>query len=234
MMTQLRAAMVSKRMADNIACTAKSKSVIDFANAIARERRLAVLPEMGPGTTSFNILPDGQAVSVSCADGSTDEDPIVRISGSSLGGKFDFTCHINEIDPENASYAELYALSEHQLRTAGTSAVQSLLRPYQTGAVSGDITQKRSDWKTLSQRPGSTGNPLLDYVTGGSSLLDYVTGSSSPLDSGNSLFDYTSSTTELLQLLQSSMLNQMQGSSLYNPSDMLSLLGDLPQNRFGL
>ena len=41
---------------------------------------------------------------------STAEDPIVRISGTADGKRFDFTCHIHSIDPSNASYAELAAL----------------------------------------------------------------------------------------------------------------------------
>ena len=38
---------------------------------------------------------------------STAEDPVVRISGTAESGKFDFICHIRDIDPSNASYAEL-------------------------------------------------------------------------------------------------------------------------------
>ena len=44
--------------------------------------------------------------------GSTDEDPVVRIRGTASSGEFDFTCHIRDIDPRSASYAELAAYQE--------------------------------------------------------------------------------------------------------------------------
>lgn len=48
---------------------------------------------------------------------STPEDPIVRISGVADSGPFDFICHINDVDPANASYAELAALRGHLAKT---------------------------------------------------------------------------------------------------------------------
>lgn len=48
---------------------------------------------------------------------STPEDPIVRISGMASGGPFDFICHINDVDPTGASYAELAALWGHLAKT---------------------------------------------------------------------------------------------------------------------
>ena len=41
---------------------------------------------------------------------STAKDPIVSVWGTSDSGAYDFTCHVKEIDPSNASYAELAAL----------------------------------------------------------------------------------------------------------------------------
>lgn len=76
---------------------------------------------------------------------STDEDPIVRIWGTSGSGAFDFTCHIRDIDPSNASYAELAALNRWLYRTG---AYQTKF-PGQAGSVLpcgmdwGDISKKR-------------------------------------------------------------------------------------------
>lgn len=75
---------------------------------------------------------------------STPEDPIVRVSGTSDSGSYDFTCHISEIDPSNASYAELAALFGH-LEKSG--AFQSGLRfapsVLPTGLEAGDIAERR-------------------------------------------------------------------------------------------
>ncbi len=58
-----------------------------------------------------------QSVYVSYTEESTADDPIVRIRGEADSGSFDFTCHINEIDPRGASYAELSALYGHLVKT---------------------------------------------------------------------------------------------------------------------
>ncbi len=83
---------------------------------------------------------------------STPEDPIVRVSGKSDSGPFDFTCHIKEIDPSNASYAELAALFGHLQKTG---AFQSSLRVapsvVPTGLETGDISEKR-DYLSMIDR----------------------------------------------------------------------------------
>lgn len=89
---------------------------------------------------------------------STDEDPIVRIRGTASSGEFDFTCHIRDIDPHNASYAELAALNRWLCRTG---AYQTKF-PGQAGSVlpcgmdCGDVSKKRdfiSGIQTLSLLP---------------------------------------------------------------------------------
>jgi len=65
-----------------------------------------------PGKTGM------QTVYVEYTADSTQEDPIVQISGTADSGKFDFICHINDIDPTRASYAEMAALYAH-LRKSG-------------------------------------------------------------------------------------------------------------------
>lgn len=55
----------------------------------------------------------GQNLFVEYAENSTPEDPIVRIRATSNGKSYDFTRHINDIDPSNASYAEMGALVGH-------------------------------------------------------------------------------------------------------------------------
>lgn len=76
---------------------------------------------------------------------STDEDPIVRIRGTANSGEFDFTCHIRDIDPRNASYAELAALNRWLCRTG----VYQTKSPNQAGSVlpcgmdCGDVSKKQ-------------------------------------------------------------------------------------------
>lgn len=76
---------------------------------------------------------------------STPEDPIVRVTGASDSGSYDFTCHIKDIDPSNASYAELAALFGHLGKTGayqgGQGSRSSGAVP--TGLETGDITERR-------------------------------------------------------------------------------------------
>lgn len=51
-----------------------------------------------------------QNIYVEYTPDSAAEDPVVRISGTADSGEFDFICHVRDIDPSNASYAELSAL----------------------------------------------------------------------------------------------------------------------------
>lgn len=77
---------------------------------------------------------------------STAEDPIVRIRGRSSGGEYDFTCRISDIDPEQASYAEMCALWGH-LRKTGELSFQfggedRPVVPY--GVEVRDVTQRQN------------------------------------------------------------------------------------------
>ena len=71
---------------------------------------------------------------------STPEDPIVRISGVANSGPFDLIRHINDIDPANASYAELAALRGHLAKT-GQSVTDAPTLPH-TMEFREDITGK--------------------------------------------------------------------------------------------
>ena len=71
-----------------------------------------------------------QNVYAEYTEDSTEEDPIVRISGEADSGPFDFTCHINDIDPRNASYAEMSALYGHLVRLGRFSNTTSAVTPY--------------------------------------------------------------------------------------------------------
>lgn len=76
---------------------------------------------------------------------STPENPIVRISGTSDSGPYDFTCQIQDIDPSNASYAELAALYGHLVKTGAHQS--ALPREFQgvlpTGMGPYDVSEKR-------------------------------------------------------------------------------------------
>ena len=76
---------------------------------------------------------------------STEEDPVVRIKGQASDGEFDFTCHINDIDPKQASYAEMCALFGHLQKTGqippeANSLVHFNVLPH--GINTGKVTQK--------------------------------------------------------------------------------------------
>ncbi len=74
---------------------------------------------------------------------STPEDPVVRISGTSDSGPFDFTCHVHDIDPSNASYAELTALYGHLMKTEANQSGLRASGALPTGLTPGDVTEKR-------------------------------------------------------------------------------------------
>lgn len=73
---------------------------------------------------------------------STPEDPVVRVSGTSDSGPYAFICHVNDIDPSNASYAELAALYGHLTRS-GAYRSDSGAGVLPTGLDGGDVTEKR-------------------------------------------------------------------------------------------
>lgn len=76
---------------------------------------------------------------------STDEDPVARIRGNNHDGEFDFVCHINEIDPANASYAEMCALFGHLQKTGQIPSAANLYKYFNVlpcGTNTGDVTQK--------------------------------------------------------------------------------------------
>lgn len=71
-----------------------------------------------------------QNVYVEYTEDSTADDPVVRISGEADSGSFDFVCHINDIDPRNASYAELSALYGHLVKTGEYHSTGGAVTPY--------------------------------------------------------------------------------------------------------
>lgn len=96
--------------------------------------------------TIYSGGPGYQTVYVEYTTDSTAQDPIVRIRGQASSGEYDFICHINDIDPEQASYAEMCALWGH-LRTTGEISFQfggedRPVIPY--GVDTGNILQRQN------------------------------------------------------------------------------------------
>lgn len=96
---------------------------------------------------------DGQYVSVEYAEGSTADDPVVRISGHSLSGDFDFTRHVRDLNPRNASYAELCALVGYQAQTdkSLSGGLPGPLQAVPLGMPVGDFLQK-TDYQSAAAR----------------------------------------------------------------------------------
>ena len=95
----------------------------DFASKLSAARQYThTYIEAPPVTLKMgkNVLCSGehygQSYTVEYTPDSTDEDPIVRISGTANSGEFDFTCHIRDIDPSNASYVEVLIQVQQLLR----------------------------------------------------------------------------------------------------------------------
>lgn len=145
-----------------------------FAGRLTAERETPVHRFIqGPGFSlrmGENILCSGgvgsanvQTYEAEFTEDSTDEDPIVRITGTASSGAFAFICHIRDIDPANASYAELAALNRWLCRT-GTYQTKF---PNQAGNVlpcgmrgidCGDIAEKRDFIRELQGFLASASN----------------------------------------------------------------------------
>ncbi len=86
----------------------------------------------------------GQTAYVEYTDASTESDPIVRISGHSLSGDYDETIHINNIDPEHATYPELCALLGHKKRIGTYQPEHGLILGVPLGVDRGDYSQAQN------------------------------------------------------------------------------------------
>lgn len=118
-------------------------------------------------------------------EGSTAEDPVVRISGVGDSGPFDFLCHLNGVDPANASYVELAALRGHLAKTGVYTGGQSGALPY-TLDFRDDITRKHNFIQEIQDsltRPSRL-VPTASGILGARELLalyqGYASGASGP------------------------------------------------------
>ncbi len=108
-----------------------------YSSALHSEGVYPLRQGAGPGTRTFGeaiVVPlsedperflgcygdgYGQQVLAEYTEDSTQEDPIVRLRGKSFTGDFDYTVHLNEIDPSHAAVPELYALWRHEKTDTG-------------------------------------------------------------------------------------------------------------------
>lgn len=103
----------------------------------------ATIPMWTEDTVYYGMDGNNQDVHVILTEGSTEDDPIVRIKGHSASGEFDFTRHIKDIDPSNASYAEMCALIGWE-EWINPSGKKGLLMPTPLGMGVGNVTLKQN------------------------------------------------------------------------------------------
>lgn len=149
---------------------------------------------------------------------STPEEPIVRVTGVSDSGPYDFTCRVNSIDPSNASYAELAALYGHLAKTgAYQSVLESSCKPGvlpHTMEYRGDVTQK---YDFLSDIRKSLNGPHLPTAAAGAEELlalyqPYASGGATSSQYASDLDHSSFMKNNLLSALsglKSSMLDQI-------------------------
>lgn len=114
---------------------------------------------------------NGQTVNVMYTPDSTAENPTVKIFGHSLSGDYEEVVHINDIDPTNATYAELCALLAHQHRIGAYKPVENkLLRPAPIG-LSPDYS-KRMDYVSLIREHMSDTDAVY-FIDATPELLDF-------------------------------------------------------------
>jgi len=75
---------------------------------------------------------------------STPEDPVVRILCQSFSGLYEFTRHINDIDPSNCTYAELAALHGHMVKSGVDMPDKGLGKAVPSGYEIGDMMQRQN------------------------------------------------------------------------------------------
>ena len=116
-------------------------------------------------TVYYGMDGNNQDVHVTLAEGSTEDDPIVRIKGHSASGEFDFIRHIKDIDPSNASYAEMCALIGWEERV-NPSGKKGLLMPTPLGMDVGNVTRKQNFVNLGSQylSSGKFGQSIADQT----------------------------------------------------------------------
>lgn len=149
---------------------------------------------------------DGQDVYVEYTAESTPENPVVRISGHSLKGAFDFTMNVNDINPQNASYAELCALVGHQQQSGmlRANAALGICRPTPLGMQIEDFMQK-ANYMHKSQQYLSSGKISESIHNQGNELLNLyqgVAGKYGRLDRSLSCAYFDRITYELLHALE--------------------------------
>lgn len=111
-----------------------------------------------PGKNFVHFSGDGQGqtVYVEYTEDSTSEDPIVRISGNALSGSYDQVVHINNIDPNRASYAELCALMGHKAKTGEYKPEFGLIMPVPMGVDRGDFSKPLDFMRKIRAWVGDT------------------------------------------------------------------------------
>ena len=130
---------------------------------------------------------------------STAGDPIVRITGTSDSGPYDMVCHINNIDPSSASYAELAALYGHLVKTgAYQSVLDGVHKPGvlpHTMEYRGDVTQKHNFLRDIEESLENQFEHLPTAVTGAQELLalyqSYASGNKTSVSRSASSLDHT-------------------------------------------
>ena len=129
---------------------------------------------LGPNGLHFSGGGDGQNVYAEYTPDSTADDPIVRIFGDALCGRYEKIVHLNDVDPANTSYAELCALVAHLKKTGAYQPPVSggLLQALPLDVPKGDYTTPQDfvsaiqDSVSKNQRQGNwqaakTGSALL-------------------------------------------------------------------------
>lgn len=134
---------------------AASRGSSSFPYQLSENHRVIVgpgctIPMWSEDTVYYGMDGSNQDVHVTLTEDSTEDDPIVRIKGHSVSGEFDFTRHIKDIDPSNASYAEMCALIGWEERI-NPSGKKGLLMPTPLGMDVGNVTQKQN-FVNLSSR----------------------------------------------------------------------------------
>jgi len=102
------------------------------------------LPNVTEDTLYAQTVGDEQSVHIQLTKDTTEENPVLRITVRYYDKEYDFTRNVKEIDPQNATYAEMCALASWENKIGNLPIYKGALRVVPVGMEIGDVMQKQN------------------------------------------------------------------------------------------
>lgn len=141
-LSQRTTAAPSSSFSEQVAQVAPSRRIVD----VGPNHKMIIQDPISvrlPGKNCIYSGGDGsgQSAYIEYVEYSTEDAPVVRITGNSLSGEYDHIIRINDIDPSNATYPELCALMRHLQKSGEYHPSQTALSVLPLDVERGDYSQ---------------------------------------------------------------------------------------------